>query len=348
MDLPSISGFYPGALVRCTPDDDSLLQAARDLALDALHVHTLVEIPDGFPAGENPALVRTMHGHEAYCPSGTRFLALPSARPCPRSYHLAGCTWGHFANHCGSIRPAQFLGNFRRTERERRSARRFFTVAISRFVESQMIRSGYQAARIRTILLPTPSARDVSPPPREEPPLVLFLGRLVASKGAQWLLEAAARVRSPFQLEIAGRGPYEQSLRRLAHKLGLETRVRWSGWLDSSEVAARLVMARAVVFPSLWHEPAGLVTTEAAASARAVIASEVGGIPEYADSLGHCLLVPPGNVDALAAAMTSLLDDYNLAARLGQVGCARITSGVLGLDEHLDQLEQVYRRKHAS
>ena len=63
--------------------------------------------------------------------------------------------------------------------------------------------------------------------------------------------------------------------------------------------------ARAVVFPSVWHEPAGLITLEAAALGRPVIASAVGGIPEYATD-AFALRVPPRDVDGLAHAMSQL------------------------------------------
>ena len=326
----------------CTGVD--LLQEAVTLGLDVLHAHTLVELPDELPA-RRPALVRTMHGHEAYCPSGTRFLAQPVGRPCPRAYHLAGCTWGHFVNRCGSIRPRELAAHFRRVHRERQSAERFSTVAISDFVRQQMIRGGYDPGRIMLVHNPAPGVAVEDRPPSAPGGggnTFLFLGRLVPSKGLPWLLRAAARLELPFRLQVAGAGPQEAEWRRLADALGIGTRVEWLGWLDEGQVRARMTEALAVVFPSLWHEPAGLITAEAAACARPVIASNVGGIPEYAAQLGHALLVPPGDVGALADAMTRLLSDPPLAARLGLAGWERLQTGVLGLTEHLAGLEAVY------
>ncbi len=322
-------------------DDDDLLRRAVECRLDVLHVHTAVEAASD--AGAVPALVRTMHGHEAYCPSGSRYLALPTKRPCPRGCHVLGCTWGHFVNRCGSARPWQLIQNFRRVTSERRSARRFFTVAISSFVRGQMVRSGYNPAAIRVILNPAP--RPVASPPAPVPDGMarfLFLGRLVPNKGVSWLLRAVARLGPSCELEIAGHGPQEPALRSLAEQLGIAGRVHWLGWLDEVQVRARMSGARAVVVPSLWHEPAGMVTAEAAAMARPVIAARVGGIPEYADSLRHVVLVPPGDVEALAGAMRALANDVTEARRLGVIGWERVTAGVLSLEQHLDELEDAY------
>ena len=339
---PVRDGFPEAAEIRRTTDDADLLRQARDLSLDVLHAHTLVEI-SGEAGRGRPALVRTMHGHEPYCPSGSRHLAFPFSRPCPRGYHVAGCAWGHFVNRCGSIRPHRFLDDFRRVERERRNAGRFFNLTVSQFVRGQMIRAGYDPATCQAVHNPAPAPWSAAPPlASDEPPRFLFLGRLVPGKGAQWLLRAAARVNAPIRLEIAGVGPQEPALRRLARESGLEARVDWPSWLDEAQVRARMTAARAIVFPSLWHEPAGLVPAEAAAVGRAVIASRVGGIPEYAERLGNVQLVEPGNLDSLAQAIFSMANDPLLAERLGLEGWRRLKSGALDLDSHLDALETVY------
>jgi glycosyltransferase involved in cell wall biosynthesis len=99
--------------------------------------------------------------------------------------------------------------------------------------------------------------------------------------------------------------------------------------------------ARAVVFPSLWNEPAGLISLEAAAAGRAVIASHVGGIPEYASD-AFALLTPPGAPSALADAMSTLASDYERAAELGHVG-RRIVAERLSMDRFLSGLRALYR-----
>jgi glycosyltransferase involved in cell wall biosynthesis len=326
-------------------DDADLLRQVQTLKPDVLHTHTAVTIPpEQANLFRSTALVRTMHGHEAYCPSGSRYLAHPTERPCPRGCHVVGCTWGHFVNRCGSIRPRQFLDDFRRVGIEKRSAKYFLTIAHSEFARDQLIRAGYAATRIRMISCPAPTPLPKHPElSRDTVPSFLFVGRLVRDKGVHWLLKAAARIKKPFWLGIAGKGPQEPVLRRLSRQLGLEDSVHWLGWLDEIGVQAYMIQSRAVVFPSLWHEPAGLVTVEAAAVGRALISSRVGGIPQYAEKLGHALLVAPNDIEGMAAALTQLAEDPNLAAELGATGWQRLQAGELSLERHLEELEEAYR-----
>ena len=131
----------------------------------------------------------------------------------------------------------------------------------------------------------------------------------------------------------------------LATPLGVRERFLFHGWLSEVDVFARIVASRAVIFPSVWHEPAGLVTLEAAAQGRAVIASRVGGIPEYANRLGNALLVGPNDVEGLAAGMNDLAANAEMAAQLGAAGW-RAAREQLTLANHLARLEEAYERTH--
>ena len=344
-DSPPTANSLDAGIIPTT-DDTDLLRQARDRKLDVLHLHTAVFTPnDIVDARVGPVLVRTMHGHEAYCPSGSRYLAR-TRTPCPRRYTLTGCLWGHLADRCGSVRPRRLVEGFRRVGRERKFLARCHTIAVSQFTKTQMVRSGYDPAAISVVHNPAPAARPeaaVAAPESTHPPTFLFLGRLVPGKGVRWLLQAMARVRAAARFEIIGAGPEKSRLVWRAQSLGLADRLIWSDWMESEEeVFARLAAARALVFPSLWHEPAGLVTAEAAAAGRAVIASRVGGIPEYTAKLGHALLVDPGDVAALAAAIDRLAEDAPFAAQLGRTGWNQVDAGTLSLETHLDQLEAIY------
>jgi glycosyltransferase involved in cell wall biosynthesis len=324
-----------------TRDDLELFRLALDRGVDVLHLHTCINV-SAFDSIRLP-IVRTMHGHEAYCPSGSRHLQKPASRPCPRAYHLLGCTWGHFVNRCGSVRPANFLNNFHRVKLEQQNAERFFTIAISSFVRNQMVRSGYDATRIQVILNPAPPVvLEPAPASTESPACFLALGRLVPQKGIDWLFRAVARLDVPARVVIAGSGPEKNSLQRLANLLGISEKVEWRGWLEQEEVFAELSRARAAVVPSIWHEPAGLVPLEAAAAGRAVIASRVGGIPEYVELLQNSLLVEPFDIAGLTAAMRRLVVEPGLAASLGATGRKQVIE--LSLDSHLRKLDEVYQK----
>jgi glycosyltransferase involved in cell wall biosynthesis len=148
-------------------------------------------------------------------------------------------------------------------------------------------------------------------------------GRLVPIKGYALLIEALAEVRKhcpEARLEIAGDGPSRAELQRQVRTLRLESAVQFLGWCDEIEVP----MSRWTVFaqPSL-EEALGITVLQAMASGLPVIATAVGGIPEIVNEGGTGLLVGVGDVQSLARALTRLLTDRNLRARLGAAALVR-------------------------
>jgi glycogen(starch) synthase len=133
---------------------------------------------------------------------------------------------------------------------------------------------------------------------------LLYAGQLLRGKGVHVLLRAMALMRRPQTLDVVGTGNFEPYLRQLAERLGVAERVRWRGAVPNA--ADWMAAASCVVVPSVWQEPYGLVAAEAVALGRPVVASDVGGLPEACG--GRAVLVPPGDVAALAAALDSKFD----------------------------------------
>jgi len=169
------------------------------------------------------------------------------------------------------------------------------------------------------------------------------MGRLTPAKGVDWLLAAFGRISGSVVLDIAGTGDDEGRVRRIVDDLDLGERVTFRGWLPEQEVADLCAGARAVIVPSLWHEPAGLVAVEAATYGRAVVASAVGGLREMVVDGVTGLVVAPGDVEGLARAIQRLSDDADLAARLGENGCVR-ADRLFALDAHLMELDVAYEQ----
>lgn len=321
---------------------EGLRRLCTELRVDVLHAHSALP-PIWGAVWPRVPVVRTLHGHHAYCPSGSRFFAR-SGRPCPRAYSPLGCLAGHLLEHCGSMRPGALAGEFVRHQAEQAAVRCTPAIAISAFQRDALVRSGIPGDQLWTVHHPAWQALSAFAPfPRDNAVWLLFMGRLVAAKGAAWLLRATARARVPFGLAVAGQGPEAAPLERLARELGLADRVRMLGWCDPSVAAEWRARCRAVVVPSLWHEPAGLVAIEAAASGRAVIASRVGGLPEYLAEGRSGLLVPPGDEEALAQAMDALASDAGQAERLGRGGLALVQRHHTVAD-HLRAVRAVYAR----
>src|ERR1051325_10801161 len=96
---------------------------------------------------------------------------------------------------------------------------------------------------------------------------------------------------------------------------GLTDRVAFDV-VDRSELASRYRDSDVFVFPTIWEEPFGLVPLEAMACGTPVIATGTGGSGEFLVEGYNCLLVPPGDAHALAAAVRRLAEDGELRARL--------------------------------
>ena len=316
-------------------DDADLFLSCAEQKLDILHLHSTIS-SNVCPV---PA-IRTLHTHQPYCPSGGRFLKR-QAQPCDRRYSLLGCTLGHLIDHCGSVRPTKMLKEFRSTWNEMETLCSIPTITVSHFLKEQMVRSGYAEELIHVLHLPAPKVKAYSPPPATGIPRFIFLGRLAPQKGVSWLLRALKETTAPIHLDIAGEGQEEPELRHLAAQLGIEDRVTFHGWIDAERVNSLLREARALVFPSVWHEPGGTVAFEAMVNGRAVIMSRVGGMPEVISEEVNGLLTEPNNVAALAYALERLATDWELAQRLGNEG-RKIVAAQHTLESYIERLMKLY------
>ena len=175
------------------------------------------------------------------------------------------------------------------------------------------------------------------PPPPPSEPRLLCIGRLIPIKGHAILLEAFERARREapqLRLELAGAGPLEKELRAAAGEgvtlLGHVT-----------PVVKLIERALAVVVPSLG-EGFGMVALEAMERGRAVVASAVGGLPELVVEGETGLLAPPGNVDALAAALVRIARSPEHARAMGAAGRERAVEH-FSAERCADRIDSLYR-----
>jgi glycogen(starch) synthase len=164
-------------------------------------------------------------------------------------------------------------------------------------------------------------------PPYSHPrPYVLAMGRHVPQKGFDVLLRAFAAAVGDGDFEqdliLAGNGSEHEALKALAVSLGVAGRVRFPGRADRGQAASLFKGCSFFILPSR-HEPFGIVNLEAMASGKAVIASRVGGVPEFVTEGETGLLVAAEDVGALAGAIRQLAGDGALRTRLGIVGSER-------------------------
>ena len=152
--------------------------------------------------------------------------------------------------------------------------------------------------------------------------VALVVAHLISWKGVDIALRAIAAASDSAQLWIAGNGPELERLRALAGTLGLGARAWFFG--EQMDVSPYLRGADCLICPSLWGEAMGFVNLEAMACGLPVIASRIGGIPEFVEHETTGLLVDAGSVEQTAAALCRLMDSPQLCSSLGRNGMERV------------------------
>lgn len=151
------------------------------------------------------------------------------------------------------------------------------------------------------------AARDLDLPARAR--IVLFVGGLTEVKGVRDLVNALPGVLSEWPdavLVLAGQGPLEENLRRQAAELGVDGAVMFVGSVNHEAVADWMNAADVLVLPSR-SEGLPVCLMEAAAAGLPVVATDVGGSAQVVVLGEHSVLVAPGRVDEITAAVIRVL-----------------------------------------
>ena len=232
-------------------------------------------------------------------------------------------------------------------------------IAISGPVREHLLRDFHvPQRRIRLVYNGIPVSHYLTPPDPEAlltyrqrwqiragQPVIGGIGRLAAGrvKGFDSILLVAYLLKEEvpdLQVLIVGDGPRRPFLEDVVRRFGLQDRVRFVGVV--SDIRIPLGLMDVFIFPSRWPEAFGLTLVEAMASGRAVVATEVGAVPEIVRQGIDGWLVPPEDPSALTEKVLSLLKDRDAALRLGRKAQERARE-MFDLNRMADEIEGVYR-----
>jgi len=338
--------FPPGVEYVPIGEQEPTKKWIRSFRPDVLHLHDWslpleleIKLTRDYPT------VCSLHTFSFACASGERYFR--DGEVCHRS-HGPGCI-ANFAlrgcTHRLDLRSplARYFEINRRLGPLVRSGAS--VVFASEFVRSVGLVNGLDPGRCHVV--PYFVKRPSEPPAASGSRAVAFVGRVSRSKGVDVLLKALASIRGTWsRLLLVGDGWDRARSGRIAKRLGVEDYVEFAGWLPPAGVADALRRVRLLALPSRWPEPFGIVGIEAMAQARPVVASRIGGIPEWLDHGETGVLVEPGKPAALASGLVSILEDDGHAESVGVEGWRRVSR--FSVEKHLDLLDRVYQEAAAT
>ena len=282
------------------------------------------------------------HGFQTICPTG-QLLIEPSSVPCP-GHFMAGrhreCLRCRSDNNWLNSWKLWFLTFVRRFLCSRVAANIMPTEWLSGLVHlpnAVFIPHGIESM-----------ARDPESAPPLDPPVIIFQGRLVTTKGLPVLLEAASLLRSEnraFELLVIGDGPELSAIEELAKKLQLSSRVRFAGRIATADLDSAFAKASIAVVPSLGGEVFGLVLAENMSRGLPVVASNIGCFAEVLGDAG--LTFGVGDAKDLAQRVARLLDDPTLGSALGRRARRRIFESY-AWSRMVEKHAGLYRRLHGA
>lgn len=256
--------------------------------------------------------IRHLHAHFGLAPATIAWLACEILN----FRRDAECTWSF------TIHGFQDFVDEAVARLDLKAASASFVICVSDFTKSQLCRVAdpqywgrFHVVRcgidLDAFALRTP--RPMRPIPR-----IAMVGRLSPEKGHGILLDAVAKLANDglqVEVEIIGEGPFADAIRRQEAELGIKDRVIHTGELLPEEASRRLAEADIFCMAS-FSEGLPISIMEAMAVGVPVVTTWISGIPELAVNEVTAMTVPPGNGEALAAAIKRLIQDQALVDRL--------------------------------
>lgn len=322
-----LSDFIAAALLQCCAAPLNFCRVVRIVLRDAITIGAMTRSGMGlfyrFLAACRVACILDqehcshIHAHFAHVPTDITMYAAALAR-IPFS----------FTAHANDLFERRWLLS-------EKIARSKFVATISEFNKNFMLRFGGEREKIHIVRCGIDSTRFVPLPqqPAIPPYTIGSIGRMVAKKGFDTLLQAAALLKNggiDFRLAIAGSGPLELELRTRVQRLGIDGLVDFPGPVVHDQVPDWLHSLDLFVLPCRQDvngdmDGIPVVLMEAMAAGVPVISTCISGIPELITHEYEGLLTPPQSPEALADAITRLMFEHELRTSCAAHGRQKVT-----------------------
>jgi len=263
-----------------------LIPLVDELCPDVIHVHNVVN-PRVLQWAAQRGAVMTIQDHRSFCPGRGKWMADGTV-----------CRKRMGGDQCRACfdDDAYFTDILALTEERLAAVQNMAAITVlSQYMRDELILVGVPPERIH-VIPPFVHELKATNTPADGAPCVLVVGRLVESKGIQDAIDAWREADTTLPLVFVGDGP----LRDVIESQGLQV----TGWVNHEQLAAWYRRAQALLIPSRWQEPFGIVGIEALTFQVPVVAYDSGGIREWHPGPG---LVAMGDVAALSNALDECL-----------------------------------------
>jgi glycosyltransferase involved in cell wall biosynthesis len=276
--------------------------------------------------------VFTMHDYFLFCPNGIYFdHAL--RRPCQRRPLSIACICAGCDSHSRAHKAVRVIRQLRSNAALRRIGQPLNLIHVSSF-SRELARTQFPATTRHFILPNTTSLPKLTPVNVRDNRAFVYIGRFTPEKGPVLFARAAFEAMVPAIFQ--GEGPEEGLITEANPYAELRS------WSSQTEVDALLQQARALVFPSLWHETSGLVVLESLSKGVPVICSEGTGAADWVKDGINGFLIKAGDVPGLRTRLSQIAADDDLAAYLGSQAFFRFWQEAPTLEDYADRLETIY------
>jgi len=318
------------------PSLNSLRKLIR--SADVIHVAGAAIIPICLGLVLRKPVVVEHHGFQTICPTG-QLLQEPENIPCPG--HFMAQRYTYCLACAPTPRPLASFHNWLLT---------FFRRFLCQHVAVNIAPTNWLSGMLqlpRTDIVP--HGLPLSPPltrlaSSQPVPVLVFLGRIVTTKGLQLLLQATRVLQQQnrvVELKIVGDGPERAGLEKFVEDCKLTGQVCFFGRLPDSQIADLLATAHLLVVPSLGGEVFGMVVAENMLRGIPILASDLGAFIEVLGDAGRTFKT--GDCSDLARQIAQLLDDPTVSRHLGVAAHQRVRE-LFPLSRMIDAHAQIYRR----
>lgn len=223
------------------------------------------------------------------------------------------------------------------------------TITVSNSVKNQLVDLGLKGDKIKVIYngINTDKFVNQSSKINHQPPnkvIIGSVGRLNTEKGMNYLIKAFKNIFRKYpdaQLQIAGSGPEEESLKNLVKDLNIENSVKFLGYIPDEKMAEFYNNIDIFALTPIRRESFGIAVAEAGACEKPVVVTNISGLMEVVESNKTGLIVESKNIKAIAFALIKLIEDNNLRIEFGKNARKRVLENFTE-EKMINEFEKIF------